>query len=75
MKLSWEIGGSPNVAVGENPALILEDPFGDGWLFKVQADEARDLKELVGGRDTDDDDDDDEDDKKKSSEDDDEEED
>ena len=35
-----------NEAVSENPSLIVEDPFGDGWLFKVEANDAADLEEL-----------------------------
>ena len=35
-----------NEAVVENPSLIQEDNFGDGWLFKVEPKKASDLKKL-----------------------------
>jgi glycine cleavage system H protein len=35
-----------NEAVIENPSLILEDNFGDGWLFRVEPKNASDLDEL-----------------------------
>lgn len=35
-----------NEAVIENPSLIQEDCFGDGWLFKVEPRKASDLKKL-----------------------------
>jgi glycine cleavage system H protein len=35
-----------NEAVMENPSLIMEDCYGDGWLFKVEAKNAEDLNEL-----------------------------
>lgn len=35
-----------NEAVAENPSLIVEDCFGDGWLFKVEPKNASDLEEL-----------------------------
>jgi glycine cleavage system H protein len=35
-----------NEAVIENPALIAEDNFGDGWLFRVEPKNASDLDEL-----------------------------
>jgi len=44
-----------NAAVVENPALITEDPFGDGWLIRVQAEDPDELEEEM-----DDDEDDDE---------------
>lgn len=38
-----------NGAVLENPQLILEDNFGDGWLFRVEATDAGDLDEIENG--------------------------
>lgn len=38
-----------NAAVVENPSLIMEDPYGDGWLFRVEANNAEDLDELTQG--------------------------
>lgn len=38
-----------NAAVVENPNLIMEDPFGDGWLFRVEAEDIDDLDELIQG--------------------------
>lgn len=35
-----------NEAVAENPSLIMEDCFGDGWLFKVEPKNSSDLEEL-----------------------------
>lgn len=35
-----------NGAVLENPSLIEEDPFGDGWLFRVEPEDADDLEEM-----------------------------
>jgi glycine cleavage system H protein len=37
-----------NAAVVENPSLIQEDPFGDGWLFRVEPTNPDDLNELAG---------------------------
>ena len=44
-----------NEAVIENPSLITEDCYGDGWLFKVEPKNASDLDEL-GSASTNDDD-------------------
>jgi glycine cleavage system H protein len=33
-----------NEAVVNNPKLIIEDPHGDGWLFRVQAESIGDLE-------------------------------
>ena len=53
-----------NSAVVENPQLIFEDPYGDGWLFRVEAKNADDLDDLTeidsGEDDRDDDEDEDE---------------
>lgn len=38
-----------NAAVVENPSLIMEDPYGDGWLFRVEANNPEDLDELTQG--------------------------
>lgn len=35
-----------NAAVVENPSLIMEDPHGDGWLFRIEPTNADDLGEL-----------------------------
>lgn len=35
-----------NEAVIENPSLIMEDCYGDGWLFRVEPKNASDLDEL-----------------------------
>lgn len=35
-----------NAAVVENPSLIMEDPYGDGWLFRVEPNNSDDLDEL-----------------------------
>lgn len=36
-----------NEALIENPSLIMEDCFGDGWLFKVEPNNADDLDGLT----------------------------
>ncbi|MBX7232016.1 MAG: glycine cleavage system protein H [Bdellovibrionales bacterium] len=36
-----------NEAVIEDPNLIIEDPYGDGWLFKVEAKDAKELDEIL----------------------------
>ncbi len=51
-----------NAAVVENPELINEDNYGDGWLFKVEPDDPSDLNGVGGDSDDDDDEDDDDDD-------------
>lgn len=38
-----------NEAVIENPSLITEDNYGDGWLFKVEPKNASDLDDLATG--------------------------
>lgn len=35
-----------NEAVIENPELIIDDPLGDGWLFRVEPDSMSDLDSL-----------------------------
>ena len=35
-----------NAAVVENPSLIIEDPYGDGWLFRVEPNNSDDLDDL-----------------------------
>jgi glycine cleavage system H protein len=65
-----------NGAVIENPQLILEDPTGDGWLFRVEPDDPEALDELRnGGADEDDEEDEDDDDEEDEDDDDDEDED
>lgn len=44
-----------NVAVVENPNLLLEDPLGDGWLFRLEANSHDDLEELAQGSTSDED--------------------
>ena len=34
-----------NEAVVQNPDLIIEDPYGDGWLFKVESEDLERLQE------------------------------
>jgi glycine cleavage system H protein len=38
-----------NEAVIEDPSLITEDPYGDGWLFRVEAKNDSDVDELALG--------------------------
>lgn len=35
-----------NAAVIENPSLLMEDPYGDGWLFRVEPANTDDLEDL-----------------------------
>lgn len=35
-----------NAAVVENPSLLVDDPYGDGWLFRVEASSPEDLESL-----------------------------
>jgi Glycine cleavage system H protein (lipoate-binding) len=49
-----------NTAAVEDPSLIMEDPFEEGWLVRIEADE--DFDEDEDDEDDDDDDDEDEDD-------------
>ena len=36
-----------NEALEDNPALINEDPYGEGWIIKIQCDGAPDLSGLM----------------------------
>jgi glycine cleavage system H protein len=47
-----------NAAVVENPSLLLEDPYGDGWLFRVEAEDAEDLEDIDEDEDEEDEDED-----------------
>ena len=38
-----------NTAVTENPELIHEDPYSEGWILKIEAANADDIKELTSG--------------------------
>ena len=51
-----------NAAVIENPKLIFEDPYGDGWLFRVEAADPDDIEAFQNGDADDGDDEEDEDD-------------
>ncbi len=43
-----------NGAVVENPSLIMEDPFGDGWLIRVEPTDASSLENMDEDEDEDD---------------------
>jgi glycine cleavage system H protein len=45
-----------NSAVIENPKLIFEDSYGDGWLFRVEAADPDDIDALTNGDEDDDED-------------------
>ena len=53
-----------NQAVLENPDLLMDDPGGEGWLFKIEAEDPKEVREFMknAGKADDDDDDEDEDD-------------
>jgi glycine cleavage system H protein len=38
-----------NTAVLDNPELINEDPYGDGWVLKIEAANPEDIKEITTG--------------------------
>lgn len=38
-----------NPAISENPALVLEDPYEEGWLFKIEASDQSELRAFVTG--------------------------
>jgi glycine cleavage system H protein len=38
-----------NTAIADNPELISEDPYGEGWVLKIEAANADDIKELTSG--------------------------
>jgi glycine cleavage system H protein len=38
-----------NTAILDNPELINEDPYGDGWIVKIEAANPEDIKELTSG--------------------------
>jgi len=38
-----------NAAVLENPSLLLEDPFGEGWLIRLEAEDNEEIEEFVRG--------------------------
>ncbi len=42
-----------NQAVVDNPSLITEDPFGDGWLLRVEPNDPDDLENMGAGDDDD----------------------
>ncbi len=46
-----------NAAVIENPDLIVEDPYGDGWLIRVEPFNTEDMNDLEEGVDLNDQDD------------------
>jgi len=37
-----------NGALGDNPALVNQAPYGDGWLVKIRASDAGELNALLG---------------------------
>jgi glycine cleavage system H protein len=40
-----------NDALADNPALVNQAPFGDGWMIRVKPDNAEDLKRLLSHED------------------------
>jgi glycine cleavage system H protein len=36
-----------NSAIADNPALVNEDPYGEGWMIKVKVSNAADVSELL----------------------------
>ena len=46
MPVSGEISAI-NTKLGDEPEIINEDSFGEGWLFKIQPDNASDIESLL----------------------------
>jgi len=40
-----------NVALGESPETVTDDPYGDGWLIAVELSDPDELDELIKARD------------------------
>ncbi len=40
-----------NEALLENPALINSDPYGDGWIFRIQPEDIHELNDLMSADD------------------------
>jgi glycine cleavage system H protein len=38
-----------NPAIIENPEVMREDPYGEGWVLKIEAANSEDVKELTSG--------------------------
>ena len=38
-----------NSALDDAPETVNDDPYGDGWFFKIQPDDAAQLEELLDG--------------------------
>jgi glycine cleavage system H protein len=36
-----------NEAIGDNPALVNEDPYGEGWMIKVKVSDTADVEALL----------------------------
>jgi len=36
-----------NAKLGDHPELVNQDPFGDGWIFKLSVDQVSELDELM----------------------------
>ena len=36
-----------NAKLGDNPELVNQDPFGDGWIFKMNVEQVSELDELM----------------------------
>lgn len=39
-----------NIALAESPEALTDDPYGDGWLFVVEASDPDELEELMDAR-------------------------
>lgn len=57
-----------NTAVVEEPELILQDPYGDGWIVRIEMNDPDDIHGISGDDDDQDDEDDDDDDEDESDE-------
>lgn len=36
-----------NVELADNPELVNTDPYGEGWIFKIQPDDASDIESMM----------------------------
>ena len=40
-----------NASLGENPALVNQEPYGEGWMIRIRAARLDDVKQLLSSRD------------------------
>lgn len=40
-----------NASLGDNPALVNQEPYGEGWMIRIRATHADDVKQLLSAQD------------------------